>query len=61
MKRSALQNKRVSVLRKALRARKVFGTFEKRALVPDWILASAPDSMTDNWARLSTKITQDSQ
>ena len=32
MKRPALQNKRVAVLGMALRARKVFGTFEKRAL-----------------------------
>ena len=31
MKRRALQNKQVGVLRMALRARKVFGTFEKRA------------------------------
>ena len=31
MKRSALQNERVVVLRMAFRARKVFGTFEKRA------------------------------
>ena len=31
MKRPALQNKRVTVLGMALRARKVFGTFEKRA------------------------------
>ena len=31
MKRPALQNKRVAVLGMALRARKVFGTFEKRA------------------------------
>ena len=31
MKRPALQNKRVGVLRMALRAWKVFGTFEKRA------------------------------
>ena len=31
MKRPALQNKRVRVLRMAFRARKVFGTFEKRA------------------------------
>ena len=31
MKRLALQNKRVRVLRMAIRARKVFGTFEKRA------------------------------
>ena len=31
MKRPALQNKRVSVLGMALRARKLFGTFEKRA------------------------------
>ena len=29
MKRSALQNKQIEVLRMALRARKVFGTFEK--------------------------------
>ena len=32
MKRPASQNKRVGVLRMAFRARKVFGTFEKRAL-----------------------------
>ena len=31
MKRPALQNKRVAVLRMAFRARKVFGTLEKRA------------------------------
>ena len=31
MKRTALQNKRVRVLRMAFRARKDFGTFEKRA------------------------------
>ena len=31
MKGSALQNKQVGVLRMAFRARKVFGTFEKRA------------------------------
>ena len=31
MKRPALHNKQVGVLRMALRARKVFGTFEKRA------------------------------
>ena len=31
MKRQALQNKQVGVLRMAFRVRKVFGTFEKRA------------------------------
>ena len=31
MKRLALQNKQVEALRMAFRARKVFGTFEKRA------------------------------
>ena len=31
MKRPALQNKRVEVLRLAFRAQKVFGTFEKQA------------------------------
>ena len=31
MKRPALQNKQVVVLRMAFRARKVFGTLEKRA------------------------------
>ena len=31
MKRPALQNEQVVVLRMAFRARKVFGTFEKRA------------------------------
>ena len=34
MKRPALQNKQAGVLRIALRARKAFGTFEKRA--PEW-------------------------
>ena len=41
MKRQALQNKQVGVLRMAFRARKVFGTFEKRAPAPTW-----PDSST---------------
>ena len=36
MKRPALQNKRVAVLRMAFRARKFFGTFKKR--VPDLYL-----------------------
>ena len=31
MKRSALQNKQVVILRMAFRVRKVLGTFEKRA------------------------------
>ena len=31
MKRPALQNKQVGVLRMAFRARKVFGTFQKQA------------------------------
>ena len=35
MKRPALQNKQVGVLRMAFRARRVFGTFEKRALGVD--------------------------
>ena len=35
MKRPALQNKRVIVLRMAFRVRKVFGTFEKRAPEPE--------------------------
>ena len=35
MKRPALQNKQVVVLRMAFRARKVLGTFEKRFGVPD--------------------------
>ena len=34
MKRPALQNERVAALRMAFRARKVFGTFEKRAPGP---------------------------
>ena len=33
MKRPALQNKQIVILRMAFRARKVIGTFEKRALV----------------------------
>ena len=32
MKRPALQKRRVGILRMAFRARKVFGTFEKRVL-----------------------------
>ena len=35
MKKSALQNKRVGVLRVAFRARKVLRAFEKRAPGPD--------------------------
>ena len=35
MKRQALQNKLDGVLRMAFRARKVFGTFEKRVLGPE--------------------------
>ena len=35
MKRPALQNKQVGALRMAFRARKVFRTFEKRALADD--------------------------
>ena len=35
MKRPALQNKQVVVLRMAFRARKVLGTFEKRATGQD--------------------------
>ena len=34
MKRPSSQNKQVGVLRMAFPARKVFGTFEKRAPVP---------------------------
>ena len=34
MKRPALQNKRVGVLRMAFRARKVFGSFERRTPGP---------------------------
>ena len=41
MKRPALQNKQAGVLRMAFRARKAFGTFEKRA----------PGEQ--NWARLA--------
>ena len=48
MKRPALQNERVVVLRMAFRARKVFGTFEKRApgleVVND---ATATDRLTN--------------
>ena len=35
MKRPALHNRQVVVLQMAFRARKVFGTFEKRAPEPD--------------------------
>ena len=35
MKRPALQNKQTGVLRMAFRARKAFGTFEKRAPGPN--------------------------
>ena len=44
MKRPALQNKRVAVLRMAFRARKVFETFEKRA----------PDSIVSTYLRSSS-------
>ena len=35
MERPALKNKRVGILRMALRVRQVFGTFEKRVLGPN--------------------------
>ena len=38
MKRPALQNKQVVVLRMAFRARKVLGTFEKREKIGDSIV-----------------------
>ena len=50
MKRPALQNKQVGVLRMAFRARKVLGTFEKRAPEtpvvqrPGWINHHARDN-----------------
>ena len=39
MKKPALQNKQFVVLRMAFRARKVFGTFEKRAPGPTTTVA----------------------
>ena len=41
IKRPALQNKQVAVLRMAFRARKVLGTFEKRA--PDHLGVMLPE------------------
>ena len=43
MKRPALQNKQVAVLRMAFRARKVLGTFEKRA--PGLLFGSSRSSL----------------
>ena len=48
MKRPALQNKQVVVLRMAFRARKVLGTFEKRAPGPSSKVAqNYPANMYD--------------
>ena len=44
IKRPALQNKQVAVLRMAFRARKVLGTFEKRAPAPK-IISQTRDKM----------------
>jgi len=53
MKRLALQNKRVGVLRMAFRARKVFGTFEKRAPGFSFLCLSSPYLMTnERWTKL---------
>ena len=45
MKRSALQNKQVVILRMAFRSRKVLGTFEKRAPEEE-VLGSLRDKTT---------------
>ena len=45
MKRPDLQNKQVVVLRIAFRARKVLGTFEKRAPGPGISAAEAMDAL----------------
>ena len=59
MKRPALQNKQVAVLRMAFRARKVLGTFEKRA--PDhrfysrvFDTVSRTSESSSEWATPST-------
>ena len=55
MRRPALQNKRVGVLRMAYRARKVFGTFEKRA--PAFTLSWRSTKIID-WAHLTYRVSQ---
>ena len=60
MKRPPLQNKQVVVLRMAFRARKVFGSFEKRApgahfsKDPVTYLALEPDKVHTNGKRILT-------
>ena len=54
MKRPALHNKRVTALRMAFRARKVFGTFEKRA--PN-LYAHADDAAYESASEVTNAIT----
>ena len=50
MKRPALQNTQVGVLRMAFRARKVYGTFEKRAPAgPNCSWGGWRCPLDDNW------------
>ena len=53
MKRPALHNKRVTALRMAFWARKVFGTFEKRA--PD-LYAHADDAACESASEVTNAI-----
>ena len=45
MNRPALQSKQVGVSRMAFRARKVFGTFEKRTPGPSWPVGSTSGAL----------------
>ena len=58
MKRSALQNKQVAVLRMAFQARKVFGTLEKRAPghLREWALISDHKLLTIEGGRLEFSV-----
>ena len=49
MKRPASQNKQVGVLRMAFLARKVYGTFEKRAPGPNCSWGGWRCPLDDNW------------
>ena len=53
MKRLALQNEQVGVLRMDFRARKVFGTFEKRAPGADGLFLESPKNFSGPKSQLS--------
>ena len=59
MKRPALQNKQVVLLRMAFRARKALGTFEKRAPGLIMIRAGNPVTIWRKWVEQSLEETDE--